>query len=57
MWVLNVFLYLCFVFAPQQYLERVAAGEPCYGYVASLGDEGGKQPVCWYDPTNVNTFK
>lgn len=54
MWALNVWLYLCFFFAPEQYKALVANGSPCYAYVASLGDNQGAQPACWYDPANVN---
>lgn len=54
MWVFNVFLYLCFLFGGEQYAERVAAGSPCYAYVASLGDDTSLQPDCFYDPSNIN---
>lgn len=54
MWVFNVFLYMMFVFSPQQYKQAVAAGEPCYGYAAQLGDDPSPQPVCFYDPSNTN---
>ena len=56
MWVMGLWLFLCFCFAPDQYREYVAAGEPCYVYVASLGDGSAApaQPSCWYDPTNTN---
>lgn len=57
MWILNVLLYLCFVFAPAQYGQRVAAGEPCYAYRADFGNDAGPQPTCWYDPSNVNAFE
>ena len=57
MWVFNVFLYLCFLFSPKQYDASVAAGAPCYSYVANLGDDSGAQPICWYDPTNQNLGK
>jgi hypothetical protein len=54
MWVLNVFLWLCFLFSPGQYVEMVKAGAPCYGYVSSLGSDDSPQPVCFYDPANIN---
>lgn len=54
MWVFNVLLYLCFLFAPAQYAERVSAGASCYGYAAAMGNDQGEQPVCWYDPANTN---
>ena len=43
------------------YYALVAAGQPCYVQVSSanlplmgLGDTSPQQPVCWYDPGNVN---
>ena len=57
MWVFNVWLFLCFFFAPSGYKEMVANGEPCYAYVSSLGTGNSPQPTCWYDPTNINLGK
>jgi len=55
MFVLNVWLYLMFLFNPPGYRVWVAAGAPCYGYVASLGAEApSAPPVCFYDPSNTN---
>ncbi len=51
MWVFNVLLYLCFLFNQFVYDQLVKQGAPCYGYVASLGNEPADQPpVCFYDP-------
>ena len=61
MYIFNLFLYLMFVFSPQQYESAVSAGAPCYGYApqlapiaAQLGVDESVQPVCPYDPTNTN---
>ena len=56
MWVLNIFLFLNFIFNPDGYKELVAAGEPCWGYVAALGSDQSPQPACPYDPSNTNLF-
>ena len=59
MWVLNIWLFMTFFFAPDVYRAEVAAGSPCFAYVASLADpafpqDSSVQPTCWYDATNVN---
>jgi hypothetical protein len=49
MWVLNVFLYLMFVFAPDKYAQFVAAGAPCYVYVPDHGEQPATPPPpCFY---------
>ena len=49
MWVLNILLYLCFLFNQPAYDALVKAGATCYGYVASLGNEDpNTPPPCFY---------
>lgn len=55
MWVLNVFLLLCFLFNRPVYEEFKAAGVPCYGYY-SWSVPSDPQPACFYDPSNTNPF-
>jgi len=56
MWVCAIWMLLCFYFAPDQYQELKAMGEPCMIYVTALGPyDGSAQPGCFYDPTNINS--
>ncbi len=52
MWIFNVLLFLCFLFAPAQYDAMVAAGAPCYTYMAAWGNDQSPEPVCFYVPVN-----
>ena len=57
MWIVNVWLFLCFMFNPGVYKEMVREGAPCFAFVQSLGNqqvEATPMPICWYDPSNTN---
>ena len=56
MWIFNLFLYLVFLMGMwtgdfNEYDQFVAAGAPCY---EAVGAPTTPQPICFYDPSNVN---
>jgi hypothetical protein len=49
MWVLNIWLYLCFMFNPPVYDAFVQAGAPCMVYISDHGEAPeGPPPACFY---------
>lgn len=46
MWILNILLYLFFLFNPKLYEEFKAAGAPCYIYIGDQPD--APPPPCLY---------
>ena len=55
MWLINVFLFLCFMFNPELYQRFKDAGAPCTVNISIDGQQSpDPQPTCFYDPSNTN---
>ncbi len=51
MWIINIWLYLCFIFSPPQYILLREAGAPCMVYLPDAGEQPATPPPpCFYNP-------